>query len=81
LRKKGTGEKPSGKPTIHDIMETGKLAYNSNVVWLLYPKDVEGYSDDDEPTLLLEFAKNKLSHFRSKIELKFTRKTSKIEEI
>jgi DNA primase len=81
LRKKGTGEKPSGKPTIHDIMETGKLAYNSNVVWLLYPKDVEGYSDDDEPILLLEFAKNKLSHFRSKIELKFTRKTSKIEEI
>jgi hypothetical protein len=62
-------------------METGKLAYNSNVVWLLYPKDVDGYSDDDEPTLLLEFAKNKLSHFRSKIELKFTRKTSKIKEI
>jgi DNA primase catalytic core len=81
LRKKGTGEKPSGKPTIHDIMETSKMAYNSNVVWLLYPKDLDSFADDDEPILNLEFAKNKLSHFRSKIELKFARKTSKIEEI
>jgi hypothetical protein len=80
LRKKAAGElkKP---PTVHDIMETSKLAYNSNVVWLLYPEDPEKFKNDDEPTLQLEFAKNKLSHFRSKIELKFTRKTSKIEEI
>jgi DNA primase catalytic core len=80
LRKKASGD-PLKPPTIHDIMETGKLAYNSNVVWLLYPENVKTFSTDDEPILKLAFAKNKLSHFRSTIDLKFIRKTSKIKEV
>jgi DNA primase catalytic core len=81
LRKKATGDSAKKKPTLSDIMETGKLAYNANIVWLLYPKDIKKFAQDDEPVLTLEFAKNKLSHFRSEIDLKFIRKTGKIEEV
>jgi DNA primase catalytic core len=81
LRKKTTGDNSKKPPTLHDIMETGKLAYNANIVWLLYPKNISSFSTDDEPELVLEFAKNKLSFFRSTIDLKFVRKTGKIIEI
>jgi replicative DNA helicase len=35
LRKKIKSEGKNTKPTLHDLMETGKYAYNANVVWLL----------------------------------------------
>jgi hypothetical protein len=66
------------KPTLHDLMETGKYAYNANVVWLLSSYAVDPISNTD--TLSLEFAKNKLSDFKGEQYLLFDRPTGTIRE-
>jgi replicative DNA helicase len=79
VRKKGNEEGKDKAPTIHDLMETSKYAYNANVVWLLY-----GKSDDlkkEEPILTLEYAKNKLSDYKGTQELLFKRATGTMIEV
>ena len=66
------------KPTLHDLMETGKYAYNANVVWLLSSHTVDPITNID--TLSLEFAKNKLSDFKGEQYLIFDRPTGTIRE-
>ena len=55
-------------------------AYNANLVWLLYsePTNTEQYEDEDEPTLILGYVKNKLSYFKGYRKLRFQRKTGKL---
>jgi len=67
-------------PTIHDLMETGKFAYNTNLVLMLYPDKWEDYDTQDEPILKMKYEKNKLSYYRGTQELIFTRKTGQIKE-
>jgi len=74
---KGKEDKP---PTVDDLMETGKFAYNANLVLLIYPTSWEAYDSEDEPTLLMKYAKNKLSHFRGMQNLIFTRSTAQLKE-
>ncbi|UCH66243.1 MAG: hypothetical protein JSW63_03675, partial [Ignavibacterium sp.] len=72
-------EGKKAKPTLHDLMETGKYAYNANVVWLL-----SQYSSGlllNLDTLTLEFAKNKLSDFKGEQYLLFNRPTGTIKEM
>jgi len=69
-------KKVNREPTIHDLMETGKFAYNSDLVLLLHTET----PDSDDITIKLIYAKNKLSWFRASQELIFFRKISKIEE-
>jgi replicative DNA helicase len=79
LRKKTKDEKKDKEPVIDDLMETGKFAYNANVVWLLY-----GKSDDlktAEPTLTLEYKKNKLSDYKGIQYLTFKRATGTMKEL
>jgi hypothetical protein len=79
LRKKTKEEKKDKEPVIDDLMETGKFAYNANVVWLLY-----GKADDlksDEPTLTLEYVKNKLSDYKGIQYLTFKRATGTMNEV
>ena len=71
------GNKP---PIIDDLMETGKFAYNANLVLLLYPESWDAYDQEDEPILIMKYAKNKLSHFRGGTSLKFNRATSRLFE-
>lgn len=78
LRKKMKTEGKKTKPTLHDLMETGKYAYNANVVWLLSSHVVDPLTNVD--TLSLEFAKNKLSDFKGEQFLKFDRPTGTINE-
>jgi hypothetical protein len=78
LRKKMKTEGKNTKPTLHDLMETGKYAYNANVVWLLSSHTVDPLTNVD--TLSLEFAKNKLSDFKGEQYLKFDRPTGTINE-
>ena len=59
-------------------METGKYAYNANVVWLLSSHKVDPLTNVD--TLSLEFAKNKLSDFKGEQYLVFDRPTGTIRE-
>jgi hypothetical protein len=79
LRKKLKGESKKTKPTMHDLMETGRYAYNANVIWLLYPNDPKT-TNDQRLLLDLEFAKNKLSDFKGIQSLDFTRSTGTIKE-
>lgn len=78
LRKKMKNEGKKTKPTLHDLMETGKYAYNANVVWLLSSHTVDPLTNVD--TLSLEFAKNKLSDFKGEQYLVFDRPTGTIRE-
>jgi hypothetical protein len=78
LRKKMKNEGKKTKPTLHDLMETGKYAYNANVVWLLSSHTVDPLTKVD--TLSLEFAKNKLSDFKGEQYLVFDRPTGTIRE-
>jgi len=79
LRKKMKTEGKNTKPTLHDLMETGKYAYNANVVWLLSSHIVDPFTKTD--TLSLEFAKNKLSDFKGEQYLVFDRPTGTIKEM
>jgi len=80
LRKSKDRQEKNKPPIIDDLMETGKFAYNANLVLLLYPKKWEEYNNQDEPLLLMQYAKNKLSHIRGKDELIFKRIVSQMEE-
>ena len=82
LRKKGTSEAVDRKPNINDFMETGKFAYNANVVWLLYPptKNSEAFDEELQPTLILDYVKNKFSDFTRTQNLVFTKAQGKMEE-
>lgn len=79
LRKKTKEEGKDKAPTVHDLMETGKFAYNANVVWLLYGKADELKSE--EPTLTLEYVKNKLSDYKGIQYLSFKRATGTMNEV
>jgi hypothetical protein len=65
---------------MHDLMETGKFAYNANVIWLLYLSDPDTINQPYQ-ILELEYAKNKLSDFKGIQNLDFTRSTGTIKEI
>ncbi len=75
LRKRDQSQGVDKPPTSHDLMETGKFAYNANLVLLLYPEKWERYDDEDEPILRMKYAKNRLSHYRGEDGLKFVRET------
>jgi len=79
LRKRNTEDK-NAPPTLHDLMETSKFAYNANLVWLLYPQSAAEFNKQTEPLLVLDYAKNKLSHFKGKQILKFTKAIGRISE-
>ena len=80
LRKSKDCRVKTKTPMIDDLLETGKFAYNANLVLLLYPKNWEEYDSQDEAVLLMKYAKNKLSHIRGREELIFKRTVSQIEE-
>lgn len=80
LRKKQRGEGKNPKPDIHDLMETGKFAYNANLVLLLYADNIEAYKEDAEPMMIMDYAKNKLSYYKGFQKVKFIRAKGIIEE-
>lgn len=79
LRKKTKEESKDKAPTMHDLMETGKFAYNANVVWMLYGKTEDLRSDN--PILTLEYVKNKLSDYKGIQNLTFKRATGTMNEV
>lgn len=80
LRKKPADDR-SATPTIHDLMETGKFSYNANLVWLLYPQNTKTFGKETEPLLVLDYAKNKLSHFKGQQLLKFNKSIGRLSEV
>lgn len=80
LRKKQRGEGKNSKLDINDLMETGKFAYNANLVLLLYADDAEKFKTDDEPILKIDYAKNKLSYYKGFQEAVFVRAKGILKE-
>lgn len=79
--KQKQNQKTPPAPTIDDLMETGKFAYNSNLVLLLYPENTADFeAEADEIKLCCKYAKNKLSWYRRTDTLLFKRKYSIMEE-
>ena len=78
VRKRQPGEKKK-KITTHDLMETSKICYNANLIWLLNPHSEDAFGDDDV-VLELGFGKNKLSYYKGEILLRFQRTVGKMEE-
>ncbi|MFH1491334.1 MAG: DnaB-like helicase C-terminal domain-containing protein [Pseudomonadota bacterium] len=72
--------KMNNAPTIHDLMESEKFAYNASLVLMLYPKSWNDYHKENEALLNLKYEKNQLSYFRGTDLLKFRRSTNQIEE-
>ena len=68
------------RPTVHDLKETGKFAYNADIVLMLYPKNWSEYNSQNEPTLIMKYEKNKLSPFKGIQALTFTRGTGQLKE-
>ena len=60
-------------------METGKFAYNANVIFLMYADD-PAVMVTPSPVLNLEYAKNKLSDFRGTQYLLFERTKGLLSE-
>ena len=79
LRKKTKEEGINKKPTVSDIMETGKFGYNANVVWLL-SADYKESKDGNELELSLNYEKNKLSHFKGYQPLTFIKSKGIVKE-
>jgi DNA primase len=77
---KRTSGQDKTAPTLDDIMETGKFAYNANLVWILH--SAEGQREG-EPHIDVEIScvKNKLNYDKKKRDLKFYPQTSIIDEV
>lgn len=81
LRKKNPGKDSTHTdPTPDDLMETGKFAYNANLV-LLLSYETKDEITKEEATLKMQYAKNKLSSHRNDDYLTFNRKCSIITEM
>jgi len=79
LRKKTKEEGVNKKPTVSDIMETGKFGYNANVVWLL-SANYQASKENDEIELELNYEKNKVSHFKGYQPLTFIKNKGIVKE-
>ena len=81
LRKKTKEEGKDKPPTVNDLMETGKFGYNANIVWLLFPDNYKDSKEQDQPMIKLDYAKNKLSHYKDYQCLIFEKKKGIVREI
>ena len=81
LRKKTKDEGKNKRPSVSDIMETGKFGYNANVVWLLSPESFDATKISfEKDNLKLDYAKNKLSHFKGYQDIIFRKNKGIVEE-
>ncbi len=80
LRKKTANQGKNSKPTIDDLMESGKFAYNASLVLLLSADKVDDLKSD-KPVINIEFTKNKLSDFKGTQKVEFVRACGTINEI
>jgi len=93
LRKETTtkdtaGQKKVTPPTTSDIMESGKYAYNADLVFLLwYDKEqLDDLTNSERPfykpvQVTLNYAKNKLSEYRGKHIINFKQVSSLMEVV
>ena len=76
-RKKGQGADDSKRPTKHDLMETGKWSYNSDIIWMLHSTGQVLSTGQIE--LNLFYDANKLSSCKETKTLWLTPSIAKIE--
>lgn len=79
LRKKAKEDGLNKKPTVSDIMETGKFGYNGTVVWLLSTNYKES-KENDEIELILDYGKNKAGGYKGYQPLTFIKDKGIVKE-
>jgi hypothetical protein len=81
--RKNTKKEANKPPIVDDIMETGKFKYNANLILLIYPEkmDMDIYDNEEDPTIEIKYAKNKLSHYRRTDLATFHRTYSGVENM
>ncbi len=67
------------EPTVNDLMETSKYAYNANLVLLLWKSD-QAQDDSTCVTVRMKYAKNKLSYYKGTNDLTLQRSKSIMTE-
>ena len=80
VRKRPSGEGKKTRLTVDDLMETGKFGFNANLVWFLSPDNWEDFKEGAEPTLVLDYGKNKLGPFKGTQKLNFKKQCGKVSE-
>lgn len=81
VRKKPNSGSQNKPPTLDDLMESGKFAYNANLVWILYRDSKDDSEGSTVSMLKLKYAKNKLSPFKDIQDLTFKKLQGRIEEL
>jgi hypothetical protein len=74
--RKSVQKQETRKLSLDDIMESAKFAYNANLVWLLS----ETSNENDQVSLYLKYAKNKLTGFKKSQNLIYLPDYGKITE-
>ena len=74
--RKSIQKQETRKLSLDDIMESAKFAYNANLVWLLS----ETSNENDQVSLNLKYAKNKLTGFKKSQNLIYLPYIGKITE-
>lgn len=79
IKKSDNGDKPR-EPSINDLMETSKFAYNASAVIMLAPgcDDMEKFRESDRVHIKATVVKNKLSSFKGRINLLFEKAEGRI---
>lgn len=78
-QKEKAGQAKPAAPTLDDIMETGKFAYNANLVWILHSV-ADPNAEGNQINVEISCVKNKLNYDKRKRNLTFYPQTSIIEE-
>lgn len=80
VRKKTQGSK-TRRLKMDDLLGSTKTAYNSEVIFLLQPKDENSFSSDPQPLIEINIVKNKISGVEGKFHLQFDRATTNVIEV
>lgn len=81
LRKAGQSMGVYKEPELSDIMETGKFAYNANLVWMIAHDTSSGELNTNIIINKLKYVKNKISSFRGAQYIRFHRNSGYMSEI
>lgn len=81
LRKKQKKTDTDISPTMDDLMESGKYAYNASVVILLYPQARATFECDPHYIVVARFAKNKISGFIGQQDILVRRSVARMDEL
>lgn len=76
----GAGDK-DGEPSVEEMMKTPIFGERADLLWLLHSAHPGDYENQEDPTLVLKYVKNRISGFTGKRELVFSKGTGRLGEL